>query len=152
LLSARERLVLSLRDLVNGANGIQLVGRGTYVNASGDISRTTSEIETEEFNMHGFGATGGAAYTLRENKPIGFRGELGLGFMYSVADIAGDSALIEDSGFDSHLNDGFGPYVRASGSVLVNYGKWHVNFELASSVIHKTNSTTIGGGIIRDLK
>ncbi len=132
--------------------GIQLIGRGTYIGASGEVSRTRREIETESINIDGFGALGGAAYTLRENKTLGFRGEMGLGFMYMAADVGGDSALVEDIGYSTHLNDGFGQYLRGSGSVLLNLGEWHVNMELAYGLVHDATATTFAGGIIKDIK
>jgi hypothetical protein len=132
--------------------GLQLVGRGTYIGASGEVSRTRKEIETEKLSVDGFGALGGVAYNLRENKKLGFRGELGLGFMYMAADVGGDSALVEDTGYSTHLNDGFGKYLRGSGSVLLNMKDWHVNMEFAYSAIHDARSTAFIGGIIKDIK
>ena len=75
-----------------------------------------------------------------------------MGFMYMMADVAGDSGLVEDPGFSTHLSDGFDKYIRGSGSILWNLGSWHVNLEIAQSLVHDARTSTFAGGIIKSLK
>jgi hypothetical protein len=134
--------------------GIQVIGRGTYFKMNGSITGydESDNISSRPMTLTGFGLLGGAAYAVRENKKIAFRGELGLGTMYVGAKIAEDPSLINDANYNTKIKNGFGLYGRGSLGAIYNMDIWHLHLDVAESLIHKAMATAIVMGASRDLK
>ena len=136
-----------------GWRGLQWVARGTYLSADGSVSKTSDNgIESRSFDLTGIGALGGAAYTIRNSRTVGFRGELGLGLMWASAKVDGSSDLSNDEEYDVDVSNGLGAFGRGGVSAIWNLGAWHVNFEVAQLLIHQTTAVSFAGGIIKDIK
>lgn len=131
---------------------LELFGRATYMAIEGEVSRTHDFIETQPISINGYGASGGVGYTLRKNKTVGFRGELGLGLMYVSADVGGDAALVEGHDFPTKVTNGFGPYSRMTLGAVLNMNKWHMQFDVTQSLIHQALASTLSAGLMFDLK
>lgn len=134
--------------------GMQLTARGVYMAMEGEATRYADQgTETLPMSVSGFGLLGGAGYVLRENKPVAFRGELGLGLMHVKAAIDGNPSLVaEDEGFSSDFQNGFGFYGRLSAGAQLNLDSWHVHADVAQSFIQKSHGYTIAAGVSKDIQ
>ena len=132
---------------------VEFSARGTFLAMEGEVSRTYDAIETQPMSLSGYGLSGGVGYTLRKNKTLGFRGELGLGLMYIDANVGGDPELVAaEHDFQSQVENGFGPYSRATIGAVLNFNAVHVNFDVTQSLIHEALASTLGAGLAIDIQ
>lgn len=133
---------------------VQVVGRATYLRMQGRISgyNEADDFGSAAISLNGFGVLGGAAYTLRQNQPISFRGELGLGLMYVKASIDDDPQLVKKKSYNAKVNNGFGLYSRVAVGAVYNLESWHFSIDFSDSLIHGANAVTIVTGVSKDLK
>lgn len=135
-------------------NDLLIIGRGTYSSMEGTVTTNNGfGYENLPISMQAFGALGGLAYILRENKPISFRGEMTLGAMYINANVDGDAGLVDDESTNSKVKNGVAPAGRWSLGVMWNVtGDWHAHADFAQSLVHQAFANTIALGVSKDLK
>lgn len=134
---------------------LELIGRATMLAMEGELSRTADRvggIETQPISLRGLGALGGVGQTWFHNRPVSARAELGAGFMHVGATIGGDSGAVEGAGYDSLVSNGFGKYIRGSIAGQYNLNPWKIELGLAQTMFHDAFATTIGLGVLKDLR
>jgi hypothetical protein len=134
---------------------LELIGRASMLVMEGELSRTADRVgglETQPISLRGIGVLGGVGHTWFHNRPVSARGELGAGFMHVGATIGGDAGAVEGSGYDSLVSNGFGKYIRGSVAAQYNFNPWKIELGLAQTMFHDAFGTTIGLGILKDLR
>jgi len=133
--------------------GIQLVARGVYTAMEGSITRSNSEIvEQLPISMSGLGLLGGVGYVMRENQPLSFRGEVGLGGMQISAAAGGERRLVDDGETNAHITNGLSLYGRWTLGAMYNMSDWHLHADLAESLVQRAFANTLAFGVSKDLK
>jgi hypothetical protein len=133
--------------------GFTAIGRAVYVSLNGDVTHDDGARGDEQLPLTatGIGLLGGVAYTARESKTIGFRGELAAGGLYVAAAVDGDSGLADDPSAHAKLKNGLNPYGRAAVGAMLNFAPWHVHADAAQSLAHEAMAYTLAIGASRDL-
>ena len=135
--------------------GFEMVGRMTYLGMEGEVSRISGRvdgIETQPISMRGIGLLGGVGKTWMHNRPLSARAEAGVGFMHVGASVAGSSGDVEGAGYDTLVTNGFGKYLRGSASGIYNMQDWKLELGVAQTMFHDALSTSIGIGVMKDLR
>jgi hypothetical protein len=134
--------------------GINLVARGVYSQLEGSVQHyNETEVENSSVSSSGLGLLGGLSYIMRQTKPLAFRAEVGLGLKYISAAVDGDSDKIGAHGYNTKVKNGVGAYGRWSLGAMYRLGSsWHVQADLAQSLVHEAFTNTLAGGISMDLK
>lgn len=133
--------------------GLLLIARGVYTATEGEVSYYTDDgLERAPISMSGVGLLGGIGYTLRDTKPISFRGELGLGTMWVNASIDGDPSMVDEVGSKARVKNGFGAYGRGSIGAVWNLSDWHLHADLAESLVYEALAYTLAFGVSKDVK
>jgi hypothetical protein len=125
--------------------GIYLVGRGHFFSASGTIDDAGQGEETESYSAQGLVAMGGVTYHLFAKNPVFIRPEVDLGLAYSSVS-SGSSSL-------DKLGSGIGIAARLGvDAVYTGLGEWLPYATLGFEIINSARATTVGIGLMRDLK
>ena len=71
--------------------------------------------------------------------------------MQVSASIDGDASLVDDSGYDAKVRNGTAVYGRGALGVIYNLGAWHLNADLAPSMVMDAYGATLAFGATRDM-
>lgn len=96
--------------------------RGTVLDASAEVNNPDSSYSTGQLNLSGFSVLPALSISLRPAQPWLVRGELGVGMMYTSADVDGDSSLVEE--FVEEFSPGFDLLTRGEVSVHYRIKTW----------------------------
>jgi hypothetical protein len=132
---------------------VKLVGRGTYQAIEGEVRHDVGDrYDDLPFSADNIGLLGGVAYIMRETKPWSVRTEAAVGLMYVNATIDGDAGMVDEEGSNANVENGFAPAGRWSLGLMWNLGSWHLNADLAQSLVHRAFTNTLAFGAAMDVK
>lgn len=133
----------------------QLIMRGVHQVSSGEVAGyrdETNNLETLPIHVSGFGLLGGLNHTMFRLRKISVRSEAGVGTMHVTAKVDNSTALAEQSGFRTQVENGFQAYARGSIGGMANFGAWHLNGDFVFSLVNDAFTQALAFGVTKDLE
>jgi hypothetical protein len=126
--------------------------RASYYNISGSAVNTAYQMEPGSFDANAMAALGGISYTLFGSSDVSLRTEFGAGVAYTTAKVNNsiDDAKSPDWGYE--VSSGFGPHLRGLLALGYKFGGWELEAGIAPGILAGKPLTTLGGGLIINLK
>ena len=126
--------------------------RASYYSITGTARNTAYEMDSSTFKANAMAAIGGVSYTLFADNDVSLRTELGCGLAYTTAKINNsiDDAKSSDWGYE--VRSGFGAHVRGLLMAGYKFDGWQIEAGVAPAILAGKSATTIGGGLLVNLK
>jgi hypothetical protein len=129
----------------------ELVGRASFLNISGQANGDFgAPFSNGEFTMTGFGVTPAIAYHHNKHRTWSARAEVGVGFMYGVAEVENDPKLLKY--YVTSVESGFGMLARADANVLYRVGDWQPGAGFSYLRIQDAQGFNLGILLSRDIQ
>ena len=126
--------------------------RGSLYSFSGTAENVYADVDQGIFSSTSVAGLTGLAYTLFSQNDFYLRTEVGLGLSYTVAKINNsvDDARSEDWGYG--VKSGFAPHARGMIAGGHKFDGWQVEAGFAPALLAGKSATSIGAGLMVNLK
>jgi hypothetical protein len=126
--------------------------RVSYYTITGTSYNTAYEMDPSTFKASAMAALAGVSYTLFSESDVSLRTELGAGLAYTTAKINNSIADAKSPDWGYKVASGFGPHLRGLVALGYKFEGWQVEAGVAPGVLAGKTATTIGAGLLVNLK
>jgi hypothetical protein len=126
--------------------------RGSFYSISGNANNTAWKVDPETFTMKSIAGLGGVSYTLFPNSDVIVRTEIGAGIAYTTATIGGSADQAKSPDWGYKVKSGFDPYFRGMAALGLKFDGFALEAGVSPAILAGKSSTTIGAGLLINMK